>query len=178
MSRALRSWAMTIAFLLVAAGPAHAHFRNDLDPFLIGGTAAMGVSSQSPYVFGRFGVRFEEKHFFIGLELASLLQAGFAADLQFYVVRQRKFAIHIIDPGVGWNAFGHYLSVPEVKRSVDLHLGAGFRIRACRHAWATVDWQVSFPDPGYVIQSYGDYGKTIFLDALKESQIWLGVIVH
>jgi hypothetical protein len=174
----MRSWALTIALLLLDVRPAQAHWENDMDPWLIGGTSALGISSLSPYVFGRFGVRFEEKHFFIGLELASLVQAGFAVDFQFFIVRQRKFAIHIIDPGMGWNAFGHYLSVPDVKRTFDLHLGAGFRIRACRHALATVDWQVSFPDPGMVIQSYGDYGKTIFLDALKESQIWLGVIIH
>jgi hypothetical protein len=170
--------ALVLATTLGVSGAAQARFRNDWDPFLIAGHAALGVSIQHPYLFSQLGVRIEEEHFFIGIELSSLLQAGFAADALFYVVRMRSFALHIIDPGVGWNAFGHYLSTPDVKRGLDLRIGAGFQIRACRHALATVDWKASLPDPGFVITSYGDYGKTIFLDSLKQGQLWLGVVLH
>ena len=112
MARSRCAWALLIA-LVLAASPARAT-RNDLNPFLVAGTAATGFSSGHPYLFGRAGVQIEERHFFIGLHLSTLLQAGFAADFLFYVIRGKRFALHIVDPGVGWNAFGHTLSVPDV----------------------------------------------------------------
>jgi len=166
--------------VLILAGSSFAYprFRNDSDPFLITGYAALGVSSNSPYVFGQFGIRLSERHLFFGIQLSTLLQAGFAADALLYFVKVKRFAIHLVDPGVGWSPFGHYISVPYVRRNLDLRLGVGFELRVCRHAYATFDWKVSFPNPGYVITSYGDYGKSIFIDALKESQWWFGVLIH
>lgn len=168
-----------LVLLVAGAGAAEARrFRNDSDPFLVGAHVATGFGANSPYVFGQLGVRFTERHMFLGIELSSLLQAGFAADALIYVVKLRPVGVHIIDPGIGWSPFGHYLSNPDVKRSIDLRLGAGVEVRVCRHAYLTADWKVSFPNPAFVITNYGDYGKTIFLDALKKSQLWLGVLIH
>src|SRR5262245_49721770 len=101
MARRWAVGALALALMLGEGGAARARFWNDWDPVMVGGHAALGFSAQSPYAFGQIGVRIEEKHFFIGLELSSFLQAGFAADALFYVVRLRGFALHIIDPGVG-----------------------------------------------------------------------------
>ncbi len=114
----------------------------------------------------------------LGIEFSSLLQQGFAADALLYFVTVGPLRVHLIDPGVGWNAFGIYPSVSYVKRSIDLRLGAGFELRMCAHGTATFDWNVSLPDPGFVITGYGDYGRAIFTDAVKESQIWIGVMLH
>lgn len=166
------------ALVLAPSSAAHARFLNDADPFLIGGHVAIGGGASRPYVFGQVGLRLSERHVFVALELSSLMQAGFAADFLVYLVTVRRVQVHLIDPGVGWNAFGYTLSTPDVKRSLDLRLGAGVEVRLRRHASLTVDWKVSLPDPAFVITHYGDYGKSIFLDALKESTLWLGVLFH
>jgi hypothetical protein len=179
--RSSRNALAAIALALVLGGgtrSAAREFRNDLDPVMISAHAPIAGGLGSPYVFGRIGMRLEEKHVLIGLELSSLLQQGFAADALLYFVSVGKLRVHLVDPGVGWNAFGHYSSASYVKRSIDLRLGAGFELRLCAHGSATVDWKVSLPDPGLVITSYGDYGRAIFTDALKEWQLWLGVLFH
>jgi hypothetical protein len=168
----------TCLAVLLLAPCAEARWRNDSDPFLVAPHVAIGFGASSPYVFGQIGLRLSERHLLIGIELSSLLQAGFAADAIIYFVKLRRVAVHVIDPGIGWNAFGHYLSTPEVTRSIDLRLGAGVELRVCRRAYLTMDWKVSLPDPGFVITHYGDYGKSIFLEALKDSQLWLGVLIH
>lgn len=169
---------LLVLALLTIPAIARANFTNDSDPAMFGGHVAIGVGLNRPYAAGQIGLRIEEKHLFIGVELSSLLQNGFAADALLYFVKSKWFRLHLIDPGIGWNAFGYYLSTPYVKRDIDLRLGGGMEIRVWRHAYVTLDWKASFANPVSVIPNYGDYGRQIFVDSLKESQVWLGVLFH
>lgn len=157
---------------------ANAKFTNNNDPFTFGGHIAVGIGLQDPYATNQIGLRIEEKHLFTAWEISSLFQYGFAIDTLVYFYRSKWFKLHLIDVGIGFNTFGKYLSVPEYKRDIDTRLGAGFEVRAWKHALITVDWRASLPNVFETLFSTPDHGSAMAIESLRESQIYLGVVFH
>jgi len=155
---------------------AKSKFTNNFDPVRISLHIGLGIHFRDPYVSDQIGVRLELKHSPVVLEVSSLSH-GFGIDFLLYAFRSKWISFHLLDPGVAFNTFG-YVSTPKIPRSMDLRAGAGANGRIVDHVSWEVSWKVSIADPAKVIPNYGDYGRGIFIDALKESACVIGILVH
>ncbi|KPJ85736.1 hypothetical protein AMJ57_01970 [Parcubacteria bacterium SG8_24] len=108
----------------------------------------------------------------LGLELNAVIPHGFGLNLIIDVLKIGPVRVHLIDPGIFWNAFSP-VSCSRVSRSLDLTLGAGVDVRI-KDAWSVgLDWRLFLPDPNHVIPVYADFARPIYDEALKGGQLWL-----
>jgi hypothetical protein len=154
-----------------------AKFTNNFDPVRVSLHMGLGIHFRDPYISDQIGIRLELRHSPITLEVSSLSN-GFGIDFLLYAFRSKWISFHMLDPGIGFNTFGRYVSTPYIQRSMDLRIGAGANGRIVDHVSWEVSWKVSIADPAMVIPSYGDYGRTVFIDAIKESSCVIGILVH
>ena len=111
------------------------------------------------------------------LEANFLVPYGGGAGLLLDVYRGEKLRVHAFDVGIFVPlAAPLRLTRPDIDRRFDLWTGLGIEWNYRRDETVSVDWRVFCADPSSIPYYYGAFTKPIYLDALKESQLWIGYV--
>lgn len=145
---------------------------------------ALGLGARDPYVSGNFGGQVRFPKAFLGLRVYSALQYGFGANALLYVYQGPRVRLHIIDPGVFLPIGDSYLSDADIKRHVDITVGAGVEVKLACHLALTADLRTNIPDPGVIAahescgagcRSHIDAGNAVG-NAFGATQLLLGAL--
>jgi len=102
---------------------------------------------------------------------------GVGAGLLLDVYRGEHLRVHAFDVGIFVPIAPQLrLTRPDIDRDFDLWTGLGIEWNYRRSETVAVDWRVFIADPSRVPYYYGAFCKPIYLDALKESQLWIGYV--
>lgn len=113
----------------------------------------------------------------LGLEVFVMMPYGFGANLQVAGFHTERVSLRLMDLGF---FYGREPTNRWVEHEWSLILGAGMEYRfflrgpGARYAQLTLDYRAFLPDPGSVLMFYGDFGRDIYLGALRHGQIILG----
>lgn len=113
----------------------------------------------------------------LGLEVFAMMPYGLGIDIQVAGLSARSFSLRLMDIGF---FYGREPGNRWVEHSWSLILGAGMEYRfflygaGARYAQLTLDYRAFLPDPGSVLMFYGDFGRDIYLGALRDGQFVIG----
>ena len=113
----------------------------------------------------------------LGLELFAIMPYGYGANLHVAGIHTERLSLRFIDIGF---FYGREPTNRWVEHEWSLVLGAGLEYRfflrgnGARYAQLILDYRAFLPDPGSVLMFYGDFGRDIYLGALRNGQIILG----
>lgn len=113
----------------------------------------------------------------LGLEVFAMMPYGMGIDIQIAGLSTRAFSLRLMDIGF---FYGREPGNRWVEHSWSLILGAGMEYRfflhgaGARYAQLTLDYRAFLPDPGSVLMFYGDFGRDIYLGALRDGQFIIG----
>lgn len=114
----------------------------------------------------------------LGLELFAMMPYGFGANLHIAGLHTERLSLRFLDLGF---FYGREPTNRWVEHDWSLVLGAGMEYRFilqdhhARYAQIILDYRAFLPDPGSVLMFYGDFGREIYLGALRNGQIIFGV---
>lgn len=115
----------------------------------------------------------EKRHTFFGAETFAVLPWGVGINLFLDLVRTDRLTIKLLDLGLFFPIVKK-LSVPDIQRDYDLVLGSGLMWHYSAKTNFFLDWRAYLPDPSLIFY-YGDFIRPIYKQALRESQLCLGI---
>lgn len=113
----------------------------------------------------------------LGVELFAMMPYGLGANLHIAGIHTERFSLRLLDLGF---FYGREPGNRWVEHDWSLVLGAGMEYRfllhgeGARYAQLILDYRAFLPDPGSVLMFYGDFGREIYLGALRNGQIIFG----
>ena len=111
------------------------------------------------------------------LEANVFVPYGGGAGVLLDVYRGEHLRVHAFDLGIFAPIIPQFrLTRPDVDRKFDIWTGLGLEWNYRRNETVAVDWRVYLADPTRIPFYYGSFCKPIYLDALKESQLWIGYV--
>lgn len=115
----------------------------------------------------------------LSAEAFILVPYGVGVSMGVTGLKIKDFRLRLFDLGIFW---GREPTNAWVPHSWSIMLGAGLEweiISNHRNQWPcvalTADYRSFLPDPSRVLPRYGDFGKEIYLSALREGQWILGL---
>lgn len=116
----------------------------------------------------------------LALEMFLLMPYGIGADIQITGFTSGRFTARFIDLGVfagrdpvnSWVAYNWSIVVGS---GVEYRFPSPFDRQSINFVSCSLIYRVFLPEPSSVLTRYGDFGKSIYLNALRGGQIIFGV---
>ncbi len=131
------------------------------------------LSTQSPtyLLYGRIGAPLLSG---LRIEISGVLPCGFGTNAVIDVIRAPGFRLHLLDPGVFWDAINP-VSVQRINRQVDLTAGLGADYAVGNHFVLGLDGRGFFPNPYVILPQFGTFARPIYEEAWKGAQVWFSL---